>query len=221
MKTLAYGIFGGSFDPPHYGHLALAEAARAQLGLTRVLFAPVGSPPHKAARVLSPVEDRVAMVQLALAEQPAFTLTRADVDRPGPHYTVEMLKLLAEQFPEARRWYFLMGEDTLCNFPAWYDPLGVLQQATLAVMPRHPRCADLDTLCTRLPLLAERLVWLDAPPIDCTATDLRRRAHAGLPLHGRLPPSVAAYIATHGLYVAAETPNGRSTPPLKDCTSLR
>ena len=195
-----FGILGGSFDPPHYGHLALAETARVQLGLSRVLFVPAGTPPHKRNRPMSPVEDRAAMTAAAIADNPAFALSRVDMERPGPHFSVDMLTLLHAQHPHVAEWFFLLGEDALHDLPSWYQPQGILEQATLAVMPRTGEDVDVAELVAALPPLAERLVWLDVPPIHYSATDLRRRVRAGLPLRYFVPPPVETYIHAHGLY---------------------
>lgn len=200
VSRFTLGILGGTFDPPHYGHLALAETARVQLGLDRVLFAPVGEQPLKPGLIVTPAEQRAAMTELAIADNPAFALTRADLDRPGPHYTVDLLALLRAAQPEVAQWYFLLGEDSLADLPRWRDPAGILAQARLAVMPRLGRRADLSALQAQLPALAERLVWLDMPYLDIAATDLRRRARIGLPLRYLVPPAVEAYIHAHALY---------------------
>ena len=197
---IKYGVFGGSFDPPHYGHLALAETARVQLSLARVLFVPAGQPPHKQKRVLSAAEDRVGLVQAAIGDNRAFALSRVDLDRPGPHYTVDMLALLKEQCPQVARWHFLMGEDSLHDLPDWYDPHGILQQAYLAVMPRRGKPADLEALYGQFPRLKERLVWLDVPYLNISSTILRERAEKGLPLRYLVTPTVEAYIRERGLY---------------------
>jgi nicotinate-nucleotide adenylyltransferase len=200
MNTSRFGILGGSFDPPHYGHLALAETARVQLGLSRVLFVPAGAPPHKRNQSMSPAEDRAAMTAAAIADNPAFALSRVDLERPGPHYTVEMLALLRVQHPLVDEWFFLLGEDALHDLPVWHDPLGILKQVSLAVMPRMGQRVDPAELIAALPPLAERLVWLDVPPVHFSATDLRRRVREGLPLRYFVPPPVEAYIHKHGLY---------------------
>lgn len=196
---LRLGVLGGTFDPPHYGHLALAETARAQLGLARVFFVPAGDPPHKPGYPLTPAEHRAAMVEAAIADNPAFILSRVDLDRPGPHYTVDMLALLKARFPEAE-FYFLMGSDSLAEFPTWHNPAGILRQATLGVMERPGRAADLESLERELPGIRERVVWLDAPHLGISATDLRRRVRQGLPLRYLVPPAVEAYIREHRLY---------------------
>jgi nicotinate-nucleotide adenylyltransferase len=194
------GVLGGSFDPPHYGHLAMAETARVQLGLARVLFVPAGEPPHKRDHAMSPAGNRAAMTQAAIADNIGFALSRVDLDRPGPHYTVEMLALLREQSPKVSDWYYLMGEDSLHDLPTWYDPQGILQQATIAVMTRLSQRVDLDTLMAALPPLSERLIWLDVPPVNFSASDLRRRVREGLPLRYLVPPAVEVYIRQHKLY---------------------
>ncbi|HOT91370.1 MAG TPA: nicotinate-nucleotide adenylyltransferase [Anaerolineae bacterium] len=195
-----FGIYGGSFDPPHYGHLALAETARVQLHLDSVLFVPAGEPPHKRDRLLSPAEDRAAMTAAAIADNPAFMLSRVDLDRPGPHYTVDMLAQLRVQYPDTDTWFLLLGEDSLHDLPTWYNPQGILEQAYLAVMPRLSKRADLAELTAILPALAEKLTWLDIPPINFSSTDLRRRVREGLPLRYLVPPAVETYIHIHGLY---------------------
>ncbi len=200
MNTSRFGILGGSFDPPHYGHLALAETARAQLGLSRVLFVPAGAPPHKRNRPMSSAADRAAMTAAAIADNPAFALSRVDLDRPGPHYTVDMLALLRAKYPDTTEWFFLMGEDSLHDLPAWYDPQGILEQAHLAVMPRVGQRVDMAELTAALPLLTHKLVWLDIPPFHFSSTDLRRRVREGLSLRYFVPPAVEAYINEHALY---------------------
>ena len=197
---LAYGIFGGTFDPPHYGHLALAETARVQLHLARVLFVPAGQPPHKQGSRVSAASTRQRLVRAAIADNPAFRLSRVDLDRPGPHYTVDMIRLLRAQNPRVDQWYFLMGEDSLQQLPTWRDPEGILRQAHLAVMPRYGIRADLPQLYRRLPSLRGKLVWLDVPPVHFAASDLRRRVAGGLPLRYLVPPSVESLIREQQLY---------------------
>ncbi len=194
------GVFGGSFDPPHYGHLALAETARVQLRLDRVLFVPAGQPPHKRDQALSAPEARAELVQAAIGDNSDFALSRVDLDRPGPHYTVDMLAQLCPQFPDAAAWFLLIGEDSLYDLPTWFHPEAILQRVTLAVMPRRGKIADVEALAARLPALKERLTWLDAPPLDVSATELRRRVQAGLPLRYLVPPAVEDYIRRHRLY---------------------
>ncbi len=201
------GIIGGTFDPPHYGHLALAENARAQLQLDRVLFVLAGQPPHKPDRPITSAHHRVAMVEAAIADHSAFALSRVDLDRAGPHYTVETLALLRQEYPAGRDYpaaelFFLIGEDSLAQFPTWRDPANIVRQARLAVMPRPGYEPDLEMLERAVPGLRERLVWLDAPCLDIAASDMRRRAREGLPLRYLVPPPVEVYIREHRLYEA-------------------
>ncbi len=194
------GVLGGTFDPPHYGHLAMAETARVQLALEKVLFVPAGQPPHKMDMVLSPARHRLAMVEAAIADNPAFAVSRADLDRPGPHYTVDLLRHLRRGYPGADL-YFLMGADSLAELLTWRDPAGILEQARLAVMPRTGYEPDVEALTAALPALRERLIWLDIPFIEIAATDLRRRVRVGLPVRYLVPPAVEAYIRRERLYL--------------------
>lgn len=197
MKRL--GILGGTFDPPHYGHLALAENARAQLALDRVLFVPAGQQPLKQDRAISPVHHRVAMVDAAIARNPAFAISLVDVERPGPHYTVDMLQLLRKAYPKAEM-FFLIGSDSLVQLPEWRDPAEIVRQANLVVMNRPGSEVDADALQQAVPGIRERLIWLDAPHLDIAASDLRRRVRAGLPIDQMVPPEVMVYILKSGLY---------------------
>ena len=199
-RPVRFGVFGGSFDPPHYGHLALAETARVQLQLARVLFVPAGEPPHKTDVKLSPIAKRVALVQAAIADNGAFALSRVDVDRAGPHYTVDMLRLLRTEFPQVTDWFLLLGEDSLHDFLSWRAPEEILELAELAVMRRPEKPAPLETLQERLPTLERRLTWLDVPPLHLSATELRRRVREGLPLRYLVPLPVEVLIRKHQLY---------------------
>ena len=117
------GILGGTFDPPHVGHLILAQHALEALDLDVVLFVPAGDPPHKRDAYKTPVDHRVAMLALAIGPNPGFSLSRVDVDRPGPHYSVDMVRLIGEQHPDADL-YFVMGGDSLRDLPRWYQQIG-------------------------------------------------------------------------------------------------
>jgi nicotinate-nucleotide adenylyltransferase len=200
-RNLRLGILGGTFDPPHYGHLVLAETARVQLGLAQVLLVPAGDPPHKLGRPVASAHHRAAMVEAAVVDNPAFALSRVDLDRPGPHYTVEMLALVQTEHPQAEL-CFLMGGDSLAEFLTWRDPAGIVRQARLAVMARSGWQADRETLERALPGISGRLVWLDVPHLDISASELRRRAAEGLPLRYLVPPTVEDHIRRHRLYGA-------------------
>jgi nicotinate-nucleotide adenylyltransferase len=201
IEVRRLGVLGGTFDPPHYGHLLLADTARVQLCLDRVLLVPAGQPPHKPADQPSPVADRVAMTQAALddASTPAFRLCRVDLDRPGPHYTVDALAALRELYPLAEMW-FLIGADSLADLPRWRDPAGIVNLARLAVLPRSGATPDLDELAAAVPGLHRRVDWLSGPPLDLSSSALRERVRQGLLLRFLVPPSVEAFIRERGLY---------------------
>jgi len=194
------GILGGTFDPPHYGHLVLAENARVQLALDQVLFVLAGQPPHKPDRPITSVHHRLAMLQAAIEDNPGFVISRVDIERPGPHYTVETLALLHTDHPKAD-FFFLLGSDSLSEFAHWRDANGILGQTHLAVMQRPGYNPDLSVLTAQVPSLKERLVWVDAPHLDLASTDLRRRVSQRLPMRYLVPPRVEEYVRGHGLYL--------------------
>jgi nicotinate-nucleotide adenylyltransferase len=193
------GLFGGTFDPPHNGHLRLAHAAREQLRLDRVLWAPAGDPPHKRQQPLSAIEDRVALVQAAIADEPAFQLSRVDVDRPGPHFSAEAVRLLAQQFP-GDELVFLMGGDSLSDLPTWGQPEVLLAHCSLGVLRRPGAVFDLETLERALPGVAARIEFVDVPPLDIASQEIRPRVKAGRSLAGLLPEAVTRVIAARGMY---------------------
>ena len=193
------GILGGTFDPPHIAHLVIADQAREQLDLEGVLFVPAGQPPHKLDRAMSSVEQRVAMTHLAVAGDKRFRLSRVDVDRPGPHYTSDMLALLQAKHPAAEL-YLLIGSDSLRDFMMWHDPACVIAQARLAVMRRPGAEPDLSGLKVALPGITARIHWVDAPWLDVSSTDIQRRVRAGLSIRYLVTGAVEQYILEQGLY---------------------
>jgi nicotinate-nucleotide adenylyltransferase len=194
------GIYGGTFDPPHFGHLILAETAADSLHLARVIFAPVADPPHKGPRdVHASAQHRLAMTGRAIADNPRFALSRVDMDRPGPHYSVDMLRLLREDYPGAE-FFFLIGADSLRDLPAWSRPAELIQLARLGVMRRHDVEPDLEALEGKLPGIARRITWIDAPRIEIASHVLVEQVAAGRSVRYQLPDAVYEYIKTHGLY---------------------
>jgi nicotinate-nucleotide adenylyltransferase len=204
------GILGGTFDPPHFGHLTMAEAALTQLQLDQVLFAPVGLQPLKQDRSATAPEHRARMVELALADQPHFTLSRADLDRPGPHYTVDLLAIIQQQYPAAALW-FIMGEDSLSDLLRWRDPAHLIQLARLAVLGRSGGEPDWPTLDRALPDLRARIDWIKHAEIAISARDIRRRVQANLSIAALVPASVIDYLAAHHLYAASISATTTST----------
>lgn len=204
------GLLGGTFDPPHNGHLFIARAARDQLHLDRVMFAPAGVQPLKQDRYVTPADQRAAMVALAMVGEPGFELSRIDLDRPGPHYTVDLLKLAAVQYPGAQ-WWFIVGGDSLGDFLRWRDPHRLIEMARLAVVRRSGAEPDWSALDAALPALRSRIDWIAAPPIDVSAHEIRRRVRAGESIEACVPPAVARYIVEKKLYqVTRDEP-----PPLR------
>jgi nicotinate-nucleotide adenylyltransferase len=195
----ALGVLGGTFDPPHVGHLILAEAACDALNLDQVLFVPAAEPPHKHKLPLTDVKHRVAMVQAAISDNPRFALSEVDITRPGPHYTVDTLRLLKERFVGADL-YFLLGSDSLRDIATWYEPAGIIAQARLAVMRRPGTALDIAHLEAALPGISGRVAFVDAPIIGISATSLRERLRAGRSVRYQVPDEVAQYIAVHRLY---------------------
>ena len=193
------GVFGGTFDPPHNGHLRIARAAKEQFRLERVLFTPAGVQPLKQDRSMSPVMHRAKMVELAIARQPGFELSRIDLDRPGPHYTVDLLRVVSGLYPGARLW-LILGSDSLADLLRWRDPQACIDQARLAVLRRTGFEPDWDAFDAALPSLRDRLDWIDAPPIDLSSTDIRRRVRIGEEIEGLVPAAVGVYIAEQRLY---------------------
>lgn len=195
------GLLGGSFDPIHVGHLHIARQACAHLDLDHVVFAPAGQPPHKRNRELSEPEHRFEMVRLAVADQPCFSVSRIDLDRPGPNYSVDTVRLLHEAWGPGVRIYFLIGADSLADLPTWHQPRRLLELCQVVVVDRPGYDVDLDELERRFPGAAESILFMEhAPMFDVSSTEIRRRAAEGRPIEGAVPPVVAAYIEAHGLY---------------------
>jgi nicotinate-nucleotide adenylyltransferase len=198
------GVLGGTFDPPHIGHLILAEEARLALALGQVLFVPAGDPWRKAGRKLSPRQDRLAMVRLAVGDDPHFAVSTVEIDQEGPSYTAETLATLHEQFEPETEFFFIMGADSLADFPRWHEPQRILELARLAVAERpEPEDVGLEKgLAEDLArAMRQRVVWLRMPLIAISASAVRERVHKGLSIRYWVPAAVEEYIREHGLYV--------------------
>jgi nicotinate-nucleotide adenylyltransferase len=194
------GVFGGTFDPIHIGHLILAEEAWFQLQLDRVYLAPAGDPPHKQGRRMAPVEDRIRMAELASAEEAYVFVSRIDADRPGPHYTVDMVQLLQAQEGPDTEIYFLMGMDSLRDLPAWHNPRWLVEHTRLVALSRHDVELDWDQLEVRLPGVRNRVIILDMPELEIASHVIQQRVRNGQPIRHMVPRAVEAYIRKHGLY---------------------
>jgi nicotinate-nucleotide adenylyltransferase len=197
------GVLGGTFDPPHLGHLILAQEALQALDLSKVLFVPAGEPWRKAGRELSPRADRLAMARLAVEDNGALVVSTAEVERPGPSYTAETLAELRSQSASETELFFIMGADSLADFPHWREPQRILQLARLAVAER-PSLDDkglAESISEELAgTLREGVVWLRMPLIAISASEVRERVRRGLSIRYWVPKAVEEYIHSHGLY---------------------
>ena len=195
------GIFGGTFDPIHTGHLIVARAALETLGLDEVLFVPAGSPWMKDAGAISAAEDRARMAELAVAGAPQFRVSRLEIERKGETYTLDTLRALP---PESGRPVLILGADAFAHFPAWREPNEVARLARIAVLGRPGRDtgAIVDEVKAHVPNLDA--APLEAPLIEISATAIRDRVRRGLSIRDLVPPPVERYIAAHGLYRPAD-----------------
>jgi nicotinate-nucleotide adenylyltransferase len=196
------GIFGGTFDPVHLGHLILAEQCREQAQLDRVLFIPAARPPHKLDQPLTPFAQRVEMLALAIAGNPAFQVDELEKDRPGPSYTVDTLEELHRRHP-ADQLTLLVGSDTLADLAHWRAPERIGRLADVLVTARPGwSLANLEETRATLSLPADlRLTQLvHVPHIDISSRDLRRRAAEGRSLRYLVPRAVECYVQAHRLY---------------------
>ena len=219
------GVMGGTFDPIHLGHLAVAEEAREALGLDRILFVPAGLPPHKPHGAVASTEDRVAMVQLAIAGNPAFALSRVDVDRAGPSYTIETMALLrlalaiedivgpdagtgvgtgAGTASDVIRLTLIMSTETLAGLPGWREPRRLLEECRVAVVPREGHAAPTPSwLSEQFPGLEDQFDLLEGPRLGISSTAIRERIAAGRSIRYLVPEAVQQHIADHHLYARA------------------
>jgi nicotinate-nucleotide adenylyltransferase len=213
-EAVRLGILGGTFDPVHLGHLAIAAAARDALGLERVLFVPAGDPWQKRDRPVTAASHRVAMIELAIAGEEGFECSRLEIDRAGPSYTVDTLEALAADERDAGRdpdLWLVLSTESLVGLPTWRDPERILDLARLAIVPRGTApthdpdgssrpVADPAWVATTYPGREARFHFLDGPRIDLSSTGIRGRVAAGRSIDGLVPDAVAAYIGDHALY---------------------
>ncbi len=197
------GVFGGTFDPVHLGHLVIAEQCREQAKLDEVWFLPSARPPHKARPDLTPFERRADMIQLAIAGHAQFRVSDIEKDRPGPSYTADTLAELRRQRPEVD-WHLILGSDCLPDLAHWHEPLRVVAQAKLAVVARPGWPVwSAEQLQNSLRLADDQRLHLQVvsvPLIEIASRDLRRRVAEGRSVRYMVPAAVAAYIADKGLY---------------------
>lgn len=215
------GLLGGSFNPVHHGHLAIARQTREVLGLDQILFIPTNHPPHKPNGSLAPAQDRYEMVRLAIASDPSLAISDVEIRRPGKSYSIDTIRLLQQEHGARTQLFFLIGLDAFLDFPSWREPLTLLELcpfvvlsrpglsfrslSTMALLPPIPQASLADLNAGRISQLkvslgTQRLTCLQLPPCAVSASDVRSRIRRGLPVANLLPPLVESYILQHHLY---------------------
>ena len=196
------GIFGGTFDPPHNGHLILASEAIDQLKLDRLLWVLTPDPPHKSGQVVLQLSERLELLQAAIQSNPDFELSRVEVNRPGPHFAADTMQQLAGLFPNDELIY-LIGGDSLHDFPHWVHPARLLDASTgLGVMRRPQDKIDIPELEKELPGIKEKLFFIQAPLLEISSSDIRYRIKNHRPYQYFLPPAVYEIIREKKLYLS-------------------
>jgi nicotinate-nucleotide adenylyltransferase len=196
------GLFGGTFENTNVGHLILASEAQSQLELTRLLWTVTPDPPHKQDQTITSLAHRLAMVKLAIQDNPFFELSNIELNRPGPHYTIDTIKLLAEENPEAEI-VPILGGDSLNDLPTWHQPKEILYTAHwVGVMRRPGEKTNLQALERELPGISSKVHYVDAPLLEIASREIRERAATGKPFRYYLPEPVYEYIEQHQLYQA-------------------
>jgi nicotinate-nucleotide adenylyltransferase len=195
------GVLGGTFDPVHNGHLAIAEEARSYLNLNEVIFLPAGQPWMKADRSISPARHRTSMLALALQTRPYFKFSTIEIEHQGPSYSVNSIAELKSQAVGPTDWYFILGWDNLSKIPQWKEPAKLIEMCFLAAVPRpgyeRPNMKKLEAA---LPGISKKVILMDKPRLEISATDIRNKVAQGLPIEGLVPQAVEKYIQENGLY---------------------
>jgi len=194
------GIFGGTFDPPHLGHLILASEGCSQLRLTRLLWVLTPNSPHKIGNSITDLSQRLEMVQCAIGDEPTFELSTIEFERPAPQYTVDTLEILKRQNPAADL-ILLLGADSLRGLTTWHRPADLVAVCReIGVMRRPSETVQLGTLEAILPGIKDKAHFVEAPLLQISSREIRRRIVEGLPFRYFLPPAVYDYIQAHNLY---------------------
>jgi nicotinate-nucleotide adenylyltransferase len=200
MEPERIGLFGGTFDPPHLGHLILASAACEQLDLSRLLWILTPEPPHKQNQSITSTEQRLDMIQLAIRDDPRFELSRIELERPGPHYTLDTVNFMRQLNP-GKDVVLLIGGDSLHNLPAWHRPADLIAACNLIGVIRRPgNSAELTELEKQLPGITTKVRFVDAPLLEIASREIRRRATQGRFFRYYVPASVYDYIQKYRLY---------------------
>lgn len=195
------GVLGGTFDPIHNGHLAVAEKVLVRLDLDEILFVPSGQPWLKPVNPSASAQDRLEMVRLSLAGKPYFKISTIEVEKNGPSYSVDTISRLKDQ-QSRDELYFIIGWDNLSDLPRWKEPTRLISLCRLVAVPRpgYPS-PDLVSLDAKVPGLSERVILMEEPVIDISSSVIRDRVALGLSIHGVVPETVERYIREHRLYI--------------------
>ncbi len=194
------GVFGGTFDPPHSGHMILAMEAFAQLELDKLLWVVTPEPPHKRGQEIGSIQQRLELSFAALKDEPCFELSRVELDRPGPHFVFETMRILRSQYPKDLLFY-LIGGDSLRDLPDWVRPNDFLAACDgLGVMRRPDDEFDLSSLAVQLPALQEKLHFLDVPLLEISSSQIRQRIQTGHPYRYYVLPQVFELIERNQYY---------------------
>lgn len=194
------GLYGGTFDPVHAGHLIAATEVADRLGLDKVIFLPAGEPPHKRNRSIAAAHHRITMLQLATAGRDRLAVSSFDVGETGPSYTAQLLRRAHAAASSPHEFYFLMGEDSLGDFPTWREPATIARLARLVVVTRPEADVALEHVIARVPELRDRVECVSIPLISTSSGDLRHRIATGRPIAYQVPTEVERYIRAHQLY---------------------
>lgn len=199
--TKNIGLIGGTFDPVHLGHLAIAVNARQELNLAQVVFIPAGQPYFKDLAYISPAKHRVNMLKLAIANKPYFKISLIEIKRHGPTYTINTVYRIKSKLKSDDEIYLVMGWDSLLTLHQWQEPQRLISLCRIAVAPRpgYPH-TDFKQLEKRLPGISQRAVELHSPPLNISATEIRERVCQGLSIEKKVPALVAQYIGENSLY---------------------
>lgn len=198
------GVFGGTFDPIHNGHLMVADEVRERLNLEEIVFVPAGQPWLKTDWVISAAEDRLRMLHLALDGKLGYKISDMEIKRGGPSYTIDTIKVLRQGPGSEDELFFILGQDNMCQLPQWREAAELIKLCYLVAVPRpgsaRPKLKDLET---SLPGITERVMVLKRPEIDISASNIRERVGRGLSVRHLVPEAVNRYLKAQGLYAAA------------------
>jgi nicotinate-nucleotide adenylyltransferase len=200
-RTVRLGIFGGTFDPIHLGHLLIAEELKFRLELSRVLFLPSNQPPHKTGQVITPNADRMTMLEKAIDGNPNFAISTVDMERPGLSFTADSLEILHQRHSSSEI-FFLMGQDSLRDLPTWHEPNRIAEHARIGVALRPGINVDMNAIINAVPDAKGRIDLVPVPLIQISSREIRRRVASGEPITYHVPSAVEAYIRSRGLYLS-------------------